>query len=73
VRGMKIRKIPKTASIKPTMKRRRSRGRAAPMKARAIQPTPNITPIIGYIIDFIEPNIGSLPDVLLGVDEVRKP
>jgi hypothetical protein len=68
---MKMRKIPKIASIIPTMRRRRSRGREAPMKARIIQRTPNITPITGYMIDFILPKTGSLGDVSLptaGVD-----
>jgi len=62
---MKIRKIPKIASIIPVMRRSKSRGRETPMKARIIQRTPNITPITGYIIDLISPNTGSSDDVLL--------
>jgi hypothetical protein len=56
---MKIRKRPKIASMIAHMRRRRSRGRVAPMKARISQISPNITPITGYMIDFIEPNTGS--------------
>jgi len=62
---MKIRKIPKIASIIPVMRRSKSSGRETPMKARIIQRTPNITPITGYIIDLIAPNTGSSDDVLL--------